>query len=75
MQHIPESDDAALEQIPAGLNRGIPKCLWVSESGGRRDPGGRCGRLQPAMGADQVRTAGVLRDRAASAPSSGGVIE
>jgi GAF domain-containing protein len=23
-----------LEQIPAGLNRGIPKCLWVSESGG-----------------------------------------
>jgi hypothetical protein len=23
-----------LEQISAGLNRGIPKCLWVSESGG-----------------------------------------
>jgi hypothetical protein len=23
-----------LEQISAGLNRGIPKCLWLSESEG-----------------------------------------
>jgi transposase-like protein len=26
--------EAGLEQIPAGLNRGIPKCLCVSESEG-----------------------------------------